>query len=182
LWLRAQPIPAERRSFRSPWLSTPGAKLFTTQPDGLWISFPGRNYCDLIAVEICRTIQNLNDKRSRYMHTSYSLLLTCHRRWLEEEITLYRRRAPRWELAELRQPKLNTKQRSFPVRYVSVLLALPNDVYTKWCAEIPPLSHEFYCPHSSLGSYNSQKMQAFLSGMSIAPHFYKAVAPFEGVV
>ncbi len=158
-WLRAQPIPHPRPSFRSPWLSVPGAGLFSSQPDGLWVSFPARTFCDLIAVEVCGSVQNLNDKRSRYMHTSYSLLLNCKLEWLEEEVTWKRSLVKRWELARLKKPTI--KLRRFPVRFITTLFALPNDNYASFCAENPPAAHEYYIPHSSLGSFTSQPMQRF---------------------
>ena len=176
-WLRAQPIPVPRPSYRSPWLSVPGADLFTTQPDGLWVSFPARTYCDIMVIEVCRSVQNLNDKRSRYMHTSYSLILNCLQEWPLEDVRWKRGASARWKLASLQKP--GVKFRRYPVRFASVLFALPNDEYTAWSAQNPPVSHEFYCPHSSLASYTSQAMQRFLGRMSIASHFYKKVAPIE---
>src|SRR5581483_1240649 len=138
VWLRAQPGPDPRPNYRTPFLSIPGADLFTTQPDGLWVSYPGKGYCDIIAIEVCGTIQNFNDKRSRYVHTSYSLLLNCDLRWLKSEVPWKRGSSFRWKLAKLRAPKgdagkaKSPKYRVFPVRYVSVLYALPNQRYAEW--------------------------------------------------
>jgi hypothetical protein len=92
-WLRAQPT---NRGPRSPRLSAPGSRQFHTQPDGLWVSLglprlegeTDPRYIDCIVVEACGTIQNLNDKRSRYAARSSALMVDMQRSWLNEEIVV----------------------------------------------------------------------------------------------
>lgn len=55
-WLRGQPVGP--RKAPGPRLSSPGAKLFSTQPDGLWVHFNRTISCDVVAIEVCGTIQN----------------------------------------------------------------------------------------------------------------------------
>jgi hypothetical protein len=72
--------------------------LFTTQPDGLGAHFNEGKSCDVVAVEVCGTIQNLNDKRSRYIPASHSLILSCSAAWFTEEITVQNAgKRPRWK-------------------------------------------------------------------------------------
>ncbi len=52
-----------------------------------------------------------------------------------------------------------------------ILYAIPNDLYHKWCREHTPTGYEYFCPHSSLATFNSQQMQTFLRSMSPAAHF-----------
>lgn len=149
----------------------PGAKLFTTQPDGLWVYINDPSSCDVVAVEVCGTIQNLNDKRSRYIPASHSLVLWCGLRWLEEKISVQRGgKRPRWKAAGSFSGK-PTAELNLPVRHLRVLYGIPNSLYHKWCREHTPTGYEFFCPHSSLQTYNSRPMQNFLRQMSSAAQF-----------
>ena len=168
-WIRGQPT---NQSAPGPRLSAPGARLFTTQPDGLFAYFVGLESCDTVAIEICGTAQNLNDKRSRYIPSSHSLVLRCDTRWFAEQIpTQGGGIQERWRVAgTLTQCPLC--EVAVPVRHLRVLYSLPNALYKTWCPEHTPTGYEFFCPHSSLASYASQKMQTFLRRMSIASQFY----------
>lgn len=166
-WLRAQPSDA---TVRAPRLSAPGARLFTTQPDGLWI-YLTKQYCDVVAIEVCGTIQNLNDKRSRYIPGNHSVVVDCRAEWLQGQIRTARGglRA-RWEMV----PSFDQEpsDQVLPVRHLRVLYSIPNNEYDRWTPEHVPAGYEFFCPHSSLDSYTSQKMQEFLRQMSIRSHYY----------
>lgn len=168
-WIQAQPK-TEKQS--GPKLSSPGASLFKTQPDGMWLFFDGTDACDVVVVEVCGSIQNLNDKRSRYFPTGCSLVVNCSNKWLIEDVpTKNNGHAPRWK-ASGRIFAAPVADLSIPVRYLRVLYALPNDVYKNWCRDHIPTGYEYFCPHSSLDSYKSPKMQDFLKQMSIAGQFY----------
>jgi len=166
-WIQGQPTAGRP----GPRLSSPGAKLFRTQPDGLWVHFTDAVACDVVAVEVCGTIQNLNDKRSRFIPASHSLVLTCTSAWLREEISVQKggKRA-RWEASAsfAREPSGDL---SVPVRHLRVLYGIPNALYHRWCREHTPTGYEFFCPHSSLATYNSPPMQRFLRQMSTASQF-----------
>jgi hypothetical protein len=167
-WIRGQPKDGNRPG---PRLSSPGARLFGTQPDGLWVHFKETTSCDVVAVEVCGTIQNLNDKRSRYIPASHSLILTCTAAWLKEEIPVQKSgKRPRWQACASFKTE-PSEDVSVPVRHLRVLYGIPNDLYQKWCREHTPTGYEFFCPHSSLATYNSPPMQRFLRQMSSASHF-----------
>jgi len=166
-WIRGQPGSGGKPG---PRISSPGATLFTTQPDGLWVHFNSVISCDVVVVEVCGTIQNLNDKRSRYIPASHSLVLACSAAWFAEETTVQRGgRRPRWKAAVSISKKPGNLE--LPIRHLRVLYAIRNALYHKWCREHTPTGYEFFCPHSSLATYNSQQMQAFLRQMSSAAQF-----------
>lgn len=169
-WIQAQPKP-NGATYATPTIRVPGANLFTTQPDGLWAYLKGNEFADAIAVEVCGSAQNLNDKRSRYSAAVRSLVLHCPHAWLHGEIQI--QGAPnmkRWEACRTIEHSPQAEL-SLPVRFLRVLYALPNAVYRDWTAHNVPGGHEYFCRHSSLDSYNSPKTQAFLEQLSFAGHF-----------
>jgi len=167
-WIQGQPRQANATG---PRISSPGAKLFNTQPDGLWAHFQGDTSCDVVAIEVCGTIQNLNDKRSRYIPASHSLILRCPLDWLEEKITVQKGgKFPRWKAAGTFDTKPG-QELMVPIRHLRVLYGIPNALYDEWSRQHTPTGYEFFSPHSSLHTYNSPAMQAFLRQMSSANHF-----------
>jgi hypothetical protein len=170
-WLRAQPRDATSKA--GPRLRSPGATLFSTQPDGLWVWFgSGALFVDVLAIEVCGTVQNLNDKRSRYGPTTTSLLLGTPKQWLEREVATRGRGARRSRLALAGLEEVNlTEELLVPVRWVQVLYALPDDIFKTWTAEQIPGPHEYFCRHGSMGSYSSQTMQRLLARMTLRSHF-----------
>lgn len=166
-WLRARPN--TKRS--APILSSPGAKLFTTQPDALWLYFGNDGFCDAVAIEVCGTVQNLNDKRSRYMPSSHSLMVSIGKGWFGQDISYKKGKKKRWELTGAHTAAPSADQ-CLPIRHLRVLYSLPNALYASWCSNHTPTGFEYYCPHSSLDSYTSQTMQQFLRQMSIQSQFY----------
>jgi hypothetical protein len=137
----------------------------------MWVFLAADEYADAIVLEICGSIQNLNDKRSRYAATVRSLVLTCPIAWLDYPITVQRGgQAPRWQACRslVKKP---TAELVLPVRYLRVLFALPNSLYPTWAANNVADGHEFFCRHSSLATYNGQQAQSFLRNMSPYSHF-----------
>ncbi len=95
-------------------------------------------------------------------HPSHSLVVNCGLKWLLEHIpTKNNGTAPRWSASKC-IPTPPTTDLSIPVRYLRVLYALPNQIYHEWCSGHTPTGYEYFCPHSSLDSYKSVKMQEFL--------------------
>jgi hypothetical protein len=169
-WMRGQPKDGQAVG---PHLAAPGTKSFKTQPDGLWVYFQGIECCDVIVVEVCGTAQNLNDKRSRYIPASHSLILNCNKGWLNEKIPVQSGGSKaRWEAAVSLFKSEPTEDIAVPVRHLRVIYVLPQELYDAWCSEHTPAGHEFFCSHASLDSYTSPKMQAFLRQMSPFARFY----------
>jgi hypothetical protein len=138
----------------------------------MWLHFRNRDTCDVVAIEVCGSSQNLNDKRSRYIPASHSIVITCSLQWLREHIsTRAGGTAPRWQASACFDAEPD-HDIAVPVRHLRVLYALPDRLYHQWCTEHVPTGYEYFCPHSSLDSYNGQKMQRFLKQMSISGQFY----------
>lgn len=170
-WMQAQPV-IVGASAPSPTIRLPGANLFTTQPDGMWIYLSASEFADVMCIEVCREGQNLNDKRSRYMSAVRSLVLYCPLTWLTTPIRIQRGgQAPRWEACRT-LAAMPSADLSLPIRHLRVLYALQDSLYRTWSDQNVPGGHEYFCRHSSLGSYNGPAMQKFLRHMSLASHFY----------
>lgn len=168
-WLRAQPPDGKAAG---PVLVTPGASIFTTQPDGLWLWFGEMAFVDVIAVEVCRKNQNLNDKRSRYMPTNHALLVDCSKAWLETDLSLQKGRLkPRWKACGTIANAPNADVR-LPVRHLRVLYALPDDLYNPWLTSVTPGAYEYFCKHSSLGSHTAEGFRDFLNKMIPGSQYY----------
>lgn len=161
-----------RADDRSP-VSGTRATLFKTQPDGLWLYLrPEEAYADAVAVEVCQTPQNLNDKGSRYMPATHSLVVECPRTWLLAEISVQRGgQQPRWRAAGTFHTEPTTRL-VLPVRFLRVLYALPNALYRKWLPGHVPADYEYFVPHTSLASYKSPAMQKFLRRLTLSSHGY----------
>ena len=171
-WLQAQPRASDRAA-PGPKLAAPGSTLFSTQPDGMWVYLSEATYADVVAVEVCGTNQNFNDKRSRYAPLGIGVVLRCSATWLLEQVRVRGGvLRTRWEECGTfgTQPQGDIV---VPVRHLRVVYALPNDLYDRWKNESTPSAHEYLIPHSSLGSYRAQKMQKFLRQLSPLSHFYR---------
>ena len=167
-WLRALP---KNGLVTCPHLQSPGATLFTTQPDGLYLFLSEDVYADAVSVEVCGTIQYLNDKRSRYMPSSHSIVAVCPHGWLIEQISTQKGgKSARWAACKSISKAPQTDL-SFPLRHLRVLYVLANADFDGWCKNHTPTGYEFFCKHSSLDSFTSQPMQRFLSQMSMYSHF-----------
>ena len=172
-WIRAQPVSKEPARASSPVLNSPGAKLFSTQPDGMWIRLRGAEYVDVIVFEHCSSIQNLNDKRSRYMATSSSVLVKVQGKWLREKTRRQKGgRRPRWEACGAFGSEDFPDELNVPVRFLRAVYVIPDSEYRRWKANNVPEGHEYFMRHSSLKSRNGQKMQEFMGRLSLNSHFY----------
>jgi hypothetical protein len=168
-WLRASPT---NGGAKYPHLSSPGTTAFLTNPDGLYVYFHEFKFCDVICIESCGTSQNLNDKRSRYMLASHSVLLSCTAAWMFEDIVVQSSRiVSRWQAARTFPRKPQNRDLVIPVRLLRVLYALEDTLYAKWKANHVPTGYEYYCRHSSLKTHTSQRTRRFLRGMSLQSHF-----------
>jgi hypothetical protein len=168
-WMRSRPN--EPASQVGPSLRAPGADLFSTQPDGLYLFMSDAEFVDAICVEVCSSITNLNDKRSRYFPSSHSLLVDLPISWLLHDIGLQNGpMSPVWRASNAfeNEPPHDLVR---PVRHLRVLHCLPNSHYERWRANHPPTGYEFFCRDSSLDTFNSKPMRLFLRQMSVASNF-----------
>jgi len=138
----------------------------------MWVFLsPAGRWADIVAVEVCGSKQNLNDKRARYAGLSRSIILMCPCSWLKADCTLPQKgRKPRWEACGTFDEGPNTDV-ILPVRFLTVLFALPSELLTSWRASGVGSPGEYYCSHGALKTYNSQPFQKFLKQMSFAAHY-----------
>jgi hypothetical protein len=160
---------------RCPVLHPPGAQKFKTQPDGLWLYVRAPDFVDAICVEVCGSIQNLNDKRSRYMPLGASILISIPKSWLVSLITVqHGAEKPIWKAMGTWGDDSPSDSISLPIRHLRVLYALKDDHYDAWVKNITPAGHEYFCLANSLASYPSPKMKAFLKQMSVSAQLLTA--------
>jgi hypothetical protein len=172
-WIQAQPV----TTGTSPTLILPGAKNYKSQPDGLWVYFHDLNFVDIICVEVCNSIQNLNDKRSRYISTASTILLKCPTDWFYGMINVEKEnrenKKTRWEASGvISHVDENVKEYKLPIRTIRVLYALKDKDYPDWRDQNVPMAHEYLCSQNSLKSFNSKVFKDFLSQLSISRHSY----------
>lgn len=172
-WLRAQPVSGTS----GPRLSVPGARAFRTQPDGLWLYFNGDNReasVDAIVIEVCGSFQNLNDKRSRYMPATHSTVAWVPNAWIAECLGRTGGRISGQAISDsLPTPSSIANEVCVPLRSLTVLYALPNDRYDTWFQHHIPSGHEYFMPHSALGSFSSPAIQEFLKRLTSWSHFLR---------
>lgn len=170
--LRWQPVNSDEKE-TSPIIKTPGTKIFRTQPDWLWFSVSDDySFCDLLVIEDSSTKQNLNDKRSRYIPSSHSLVLTVNKTWLDKNISKaggwseYRWRAL-WLKKTIEGEKID-----LPIRYMRVIYSLWGELYEKVKENIVPTWYESYVKRVSMKSFTSQKFQNFLQYLAWDSAYY----------
>lgn len=178
-WLRAQP---KDGATTGPRLLRPATDDFSarTQPDGLWLAFnapPGGGppvAVSTFVVEVCRTMQNLNDKRSRFASAHAALLVEVPAAWLQRSVPVQGGATPsRYGLAGFAVPP--TDDLYLPVRSVRVLYALPNDVrakptesrlFSQQKGRLALEAHEYLTRHSALGHTNAPTRRLVRSALA----------------
>lgn len=165
-WLEAQPKIGEAVC---PYLKYAGSKYFKVQPDGMWIYVFDSEFADAVCIEVSNSIQNLNDKRSRYLPSGHSMLLVVPLRWLKEKVG-FERGLERWKAFGTFSTEPSS-QLHIPLRHLRVLFALKDKDYQKLASYSSPAGHEYYCLQSSLKARTGPQMQSFLKTMSLSSHF-----------
>jgi hypothetical protein len=171
-WLRGRPGAGEAGH---PFLKLPGTPRWRTLPDGLWLNFGGTlvdPFVDIVAIEVCGSLQNLLDKRSRFAPSTQSLLAVCPVPWLHAPATAADQ-TPRWIVTGLlsRPP---TAPLIVPVRGVHVLYGLRHEHYQGFVRHQLPHAHEFFAPIEVLTASDADKnpaLQALLARTSATANF-----------
>ena len=166
-WLRACPSESPQ-----PYLHPAGADLLRTNPDGLYLfaHIPSK-FVDAIALEICGTNQNFNDKRSRYAPSSGNVQITLPLDWLNAEVSVQHGHVQSFWRASgwfAKQPK---RRKVLTVRHLRALFVLTDADYANFGTHHLPAGHEYFCAHRDLNQINSQSMQTFIKGMALMNHF-----------
>ncbi|PWS37357.1 hypothetical protein DFH01_10975 [Falsiroseomonas bella] len=172
-WLRARPGVAN--FLGQPFLKLPGSSTFRTIPDGLWLHFspdPGDRWADILCIEACGTVQNLQDKRARFAPSTSSLLVVCPVRWMLEPAE-HDDPTPRWHLIRLLREE-PTEPLVLPVRDVRVLYGLKQRHYESVARGQVPQPHEYFCPIEALTAERGQEdpaLAALIGRASAAANF-----------
>jgi hypothetical protein len=163
-WLRARP---KLDNAACPLLKYPGTEDFTTEPDGLYVFLVPPDFADVMCIEVCNNLQNLGDKRSRFMPSTQSILLRCRSPWLVETIDVqHGAQLSRWEACGTFD-KHPASDIILPVRHLRVLYSLPAQQYQECLRAEIAAPYEFFCRQDSLPTFNSQEFQKFLKRMSV---------------
>ncbi len=170
-WLRAQPK-SENSEATTPCLKTAGSSALVTRPDGMWFRVCSDDESvDVLCIEVCGTLQNLSDKRARYMPTTSATIVEVEQRWWQENIY---RRMNRHQKSGIGR-EADNKPMKLAVRNLKVIFVLPKEAYENFFTNGVPGGHEFFLEHSSLASFSSPKMQDFLRRLAPSAHFYRVV-------
>ena len=172
-WLRGRP--GAPTLVAQPFLKLPGTNTYRTIPDGLWLHFspdPADRYADILCIEACGSIANLQDKRARFAPSTSSLLVVCPLRWLLEPVGP-EDETPRWRLIRLLK-HAPTEPLVLPVRDVRVLYGLKTRHYLGFAKSQMPQPHEYFCPMDALtaeDSHQSPEMQSLIGRASATANF-----------
>jgi hypothetical protein len=172
-WLRARPGAAN--ILGQPFLKLPGSNTFRTIPDGLWLHFspdPDDRWADILCIEACGSVQNLQDKRARFAPSTSSLLVVCPLRWMLEPAEP-NDPTPRWHLIRLLRDE-PTEPLVLPVRDVRVLYGLKPRHYQSMARGQVPQPHEYFCPIEALTAERGQEdpaLAALIGRASAAANF-----------
>ncbi|MFN3656348.1 MAG: hypothetical protein ACK4UO_03705 [Pseudolabrys sp.] len=128
-----------------PDMYVPGARMFTSNPDGMYCHLHTDEdgdieYSDVIAIEVTQTRNNLYDKRSRYSANDSSALY-CPEAWLKKNNDIIN---TRW-----------LEVQNIPIRFRSVVFVLPKTLYFDWKKHMVPWPHEYFLEDSQLEKMNS---------------------------
>lgn len=171
-WIQAQPKNPNRRA-TAPYLSLAGSSQLVTRPDGMWLRmYPTEQCADVVVVEVCGSLQNFFDKRSRFSPSTNSLVIHVLLAWLREAIgTAPNARQSRWQKsgAFSSQPQNNL---ILSVRTMSVLFALKQGDYNIVKSHGLAAGHEFFVRHSSLTGHTAPLFRSFLARIAQENRFY----------
>lgn len=178
VWLKARPGPALEND--APSLKIPGASRMRTFPDGLWLWFGGSQadpFVDIFAIEVCGSLQNLLDKRSRYTPSLHSLLISCPAVWLRRPVSEHDD-APRWQRTGLFDVAPQSPI-AMPVRDMRVLYALKPKLFREFAACNIAHAHELFAPVDILvdeAGWQAPALRQFLSHAARRANFWDSTA------
>lgn len=119
---------------------------------------------DILAIETCGSLQNVHDKRSRFLASTGSLLLLIPARWLGG-------------LQQVQHGAIHERWRTFgdavtakpaddmrvPVARLRIFLFVPDDHLESIAEKIALEPHEYLLPHSAFRNQYHPKMKAMLT-------------------
>jgi hypothetical protein len=172
-WLKARP--GDPNFPGQPFLKLPGSNTFRTIPDGLWLHIspdPYDRWADILCIEACGTVTNLQDKRARFAPSTSSLLAVCPLRWMLDPAD-HTDPTPRWRLMRLLREE-PVEPLVLPVRDIRVLYGLKSQHYASVAKGQVPHPHEYFCPMEALTAYHGHRdpaLAALIGRASAAANF-----------
>ena len=154
-WVRAQPKLGDATAPRLFRLTGSSTRSGRTQPDGMWIYLHADDdelfSAAVFVIEVCTSVGNLHNKRTRYRTGHAPLHVEIPEAWLRE--TGNRSKRSRATLLGLDSDPA-TWPSKVPVVMTKVLYAVPGGMtdraYQKIRDKYAWESHEAICPHKSL--------------------------------
>lgn len=170
-WLRAQPK-NDGDYATTPSILTAGNTALKTQPDGMFIRpMNGFKSLDVVCFEVCSSLPNLQDKRSRYSPSTASLIVETPAKWWNEPV---HGNVSRWQKAAPPDEDDDTYEDDdwYPIRYIRIVYVLRKAHIDNFRQNGVAEGHEYFLRNRSLASLTSQKFQIFLGRLSPDNHFY----------
>ena len=170
-WLRVQPPTDSKR--KQATLHAKGAAQLPGQPAGLWAFFlPEEEAVEIVALEVCATIEDCLEKRPIYHPENGGFRLLCPKTWLCGDLTVQAGAVKeRWDAAGTFEAP-PSDDHGYDVRFHTVLYFLPDDAFTRQRRTLIPLPHEYFSRHSSMATQSAKNMQDFVRRMTAQARFY----------
>jgi hypothetical protein len=167
-WVQARPVPPAGEGVSSAAVLIKTGEDVRRQADGLYFVVGQSGalvVADVVGIEICMSLTNFETKRHTY--TERALTLEMNSSWLRTKRRVNNQERSMWEWAGFEAaPAVGQAKVRVPVRVASVLFVLKADDYAGVKSHVIPYSNEFFCKHSSLGSWDAQAFKQFLRGMT----------------
>lgn len=143
-WFRALPKKPESKP-TCPRLSPPRSEKLLTTPDGMWVNLASVGLVDVFCIEVCGSLQNFNDKRSRFVAFASSLVVRIDQSWLADSIAV--KGGTKTRLDVLGRKSRSSRAWTLPVRHLRVLFALRDEDYALFGKYGVAMGHEYFCKH-----------------------------------
>lgn len=163
-WVRARPSTGSATMPHLIRSGQPGSLKAITAPDGMYIRLAaGALTADVLSLEICGSLQNLHDKRSRFLASTSSLLLLLPLRWLKESQRVQRAVHERWHTFRGVLAVEPVDDLRVPVARMRVFLLVPDSDIRAVSEKVALEAHEYLLPHSALDTQYQTDLKAMLA-------------------
>jgi hypothetical protein len=143
----------------------PGSLKALTAPDAMYVQLAVEAItADVLALETCGSLQNLHDKRSRFLASTGSLLLKVPAAWLREPQQVQHGAVhERWRTFGDAFGVAPERDVRVPVARLRVFLLVPDDDLPTIAEKVALEPHEYLLPHSAFDDQYHVKLKAILS-------------------
>lgn len=163
-WVRARPSVTNTTMPHLIRSAQPGSLNAITAPDGMYVELATAALtADILAIEICGSLANVHDKRSRFSASVGSLLLRMPRQWLIELQQVQRASRERWQTFGGALTARPTDDLRVPVARLRLFLLVPDDELGLIVDKIALEAHEYLLPHSALDNQYLKPLKELLT-------------------